>query len=714
MSFLFPSLALLGAALAAVPVLVHLLTRRRRRRVAWGAMEFLLASSRRRQTWLRWSEWLLLALRVAVVLMVGAFLAKPLVPDAFAQWFGGQATTHLVLLDDSFSMAERTATGSAWDRATAAIGRLAEFASRRSTEGRIVLVHYSDAPDTRPFARDLTDGASDELTRRLATESPGVSAVGPVDALRRLSQLTNEAKAAGEACYTHVFSDFRSWNHECDPAFIAAVEALAAESEGLLLAPCATKPTANLTLTDLAFEPGPLAAGVEMTARLTVQNNGPSIAEGVTVLLRRDGQPLTTLGFDPIGPGEQAFQRCPARFAEVGEHTLTAELPPDSTPADNHRWLALKTPSSNEVRLFDGSTGGREGQVFAAALHPKGSATTGWHPRTKQSKRLQSLGDLSPTATICLLDPEQVSQQATRELERFVTNGGGLLLVLGPHTAPDFLKGPLVPFRFGTPAQAPWVEPQQPSLKITDHRVFQVFAGRRNSFLSLVRVTMRHTTGELPTNSEVKTLASLIDGTPLVLEHRLGKGRVITMLTPAAATGEGNEPWSNLATLPIFPILANELAGWLAQEKLRPNTLLVNDRAPRLTKEATRRLERLAEDHRVETTRSLAKGESFRFDMPGIYRMSTTESVDSPEWFAVNGDPREGNLEAPSVAQLKRLLGDVATVKNVEATFRETDNAPGGDESRLAACLLLGLLVAERALAYQSSYTNATTLGRTA
>ena len=711
MSFLFPSLALLGAALAAAPLLVHLLTRRRRRRVAWGAMEFLLASSRRRQTWLRWSEWLLLALRVAVVLMAGVFLAKPLVTDAFAQWFGGQTTTHLVLLDDSYSMAERTAKGSAWDRATTAIGRLTEFASRRSTEGRIVLVHYSKEVDADPISVDLADGASDELVRRLAADSPGVSAAGPVEALRRLARLTDEAKAAGEACYSHVFSDFRSWNHERDPAFVAAVEALAAQSDGLLLAPCAAKPTANLTIAELAFEPGPHAAGVEMTARVAVQNNGPSIAEGVTVMLRRDGEPLTTLGFDPIGPGEQAFQRCPVRFADVGEHTLTAELPADSTPADNRRWLALNVPASNEVRLFDGSTGGQEGQVFAAALHPKGNAATGWHPITKRSHRLQSVGDLSQTAAVFLLDPEKISRQADEELQRFVTEGGGLLLVLGPHTAPDFLKEPLVPFPIGTPAQTPWVEPQRPSLKVTDHPVFQVFAGGRNSFLSLVRVTMRHTTGDLPSGSELKTLASLTDGSPLVLEHRLGKGRVITILTPAAATGEGDEAWSNLATLPIFPVLANELAGWLAQERLRPSTLLVNEMAPRLAKEATRRWERCDEDHRVETTRSLANGESVRFDMPGVYRMSTLGSVDPPVWFAVNVDPLEGDLEAPSVAELKRLLGGSVTVKNAEETFRETDNTQGGDESRLAACFLLGLLMAERALAYQSSHTDATALG---
>ena len=46
-SFVHPSLAPLALGLAAVPLVIHLINRRRFRRVPWAAMGFLLAASRR-------------------------------------------------------------------------------------------------------------------------------------------------------------------------------------------------------------------------------------------------------------------------------------------------------------------------------------------------------------------------------------------------------------------------------------------------------------------------------------------------------------------------------------------------------------------------------------------------------------------------------------------------------------------------------------------
>lgn len=71
-TFFYPWLALAGAAAAAVPVIVHLLNRRRFRVVQWAAMDFLREAVTRSRRILELRDLLLLLLRVLCLLAFGA------------------------------------------------------------------------------------------------------------------------------------------------------------------------------------------------------------------------------------------------------------------------------------------------------------------------------------------------------------------------------------------------------------------------------------------------------------------------------------------------------------------------------------------------------------------------------------------------------------------------------------------------------------------
>ncbi|MDP6086803.1 MAG: BatA domain-containing protein, partial [Nitrospinota bacterium] len=66
-SFLNP-IFLWGAVGAAVPIFVHLIHRRRTRTVRFALMEFLLQSQKRKSRRFKLKEWLLLAIRTAMIL----------------------------------------------------------------------------------------------------------------------------------------------------------------------------------------------------------------------------------------------------------------------------------------------------------------------------------------------------------------------------------------------------------------------------------------------------------------------------------------------------------------------------------------------------------------------------------------------------------------------------------------------------------------------
>lgn len=126
-------LVIAGGALTAVPIVIHLLNRRRVKRVEWAAMAWLLAALKRHQRRLRLENWLILALRVAAILLLGVALAHPVLTDsALAGLTGAKRSVYLVL-DTSASTGARREARSVSDAVKAEAGTVLEGLASEDT-----------------------------------------------------------------------------------------------------------------------------------------------------------------------------------------------------------------------------------------------------------------------------------------------------------------------------------------------------------------------------------------------------------------------------------------------------------------------------------------------------------------------------------------------------------------------------------------------------
>src|SRR4051794_18884098 len=98
-------LLLWGLAGASLPILIHLLNRRKFREERWAAMRFLLAAIRKNQKRVRVEQWLLLAVRTLIIILVALAMSQPFL-EAFgvADLLRGQRRHWVVVLDGSMSM----------------------------------------------------------------------------------------------------------------------------------------------------------------------------------------------------------------------------------------------------------------------------------------------------------------------------------------------------------------------------------------------------------------------------------------------------------------------------------------------------------------------------------------------------------------------------------------------------------------------------------
>lgn len=106
LSFGSVSMLLWGLAIS-VPIILHLLRKRKSRTVAWGAMRFLQAAMVRRSKRFQFWRFLLLLLRVAALLALALAVARPLLDDSKGRGLEGQSETrtlNILVLDTSYSM----------------------------------------------------------------------------------------------------------------------------------------------------------------------------------------------------------------------------------------------------------------------------------------------------------------------------------------------------------------------------------------------------------------------------------------------------------------------------------------------------------------------------------------------------------------------------------------------------------------------------------
>lgn len=113
---LHPGILALGAAAAAIPLIIHLLSRRKVRPVQWAAMTWLLAALKKHQRRLKLENLIVLLLRMAALVLLGLGLARLVLTDSSLSILAKPKRSVILLLDTSYSTAARDGARSVSDR----------------------------------------------------------------------------------------------------------------------------------------------------------------------------------------------------------------------------------------------------------------------------------------------------------------------------------------------------------------------------------------------------------------------------------------------------------------------------------------------------------------------------------------------------------------------------------------------------------------------
>lgn len=756
-----------GFLLVLLPLLIHLINMLRHRRVHWAAMDFLLQAYKQHRRWIWLKQFLLLLLRVFAVALLVAMLAQWVTRGQWLNLFGGRATHHYVLLDDSFSMSDRAGGASAFELGLQAIQRIGAQAANEDTLQKFTLIRFSRAArladlngddasvaEIADFNAEIVAPNFDVILeqRRNTFEVTDLS-IGPVAALAAIQRLVEDSIDENRVIY--VVSDFRANPWDSPMEIREKLRDLEQSPANIQLVSCAATVRHNLAITDLQPAQETQAAGVPLLVNVTVRNFGPDTARNVQLNVRTtffdSDAPLVenpaqgssridempTVLIEEIEPGQSVTRRVQAYFPRPGRHVVEATLPEDAVAADNRRWCVIDIPASESVLIVDGSPEQRHAYFLASAFRPGGRANTGILPEIKAPDFLR---DASPQVlqdyhAVFLLDVPRLDDRAIENLELYATAGGGVAFFVGPEADLDFYTQRL--FRSGTgifplPVQSEDFLPpddfrEAPDIVFSDHPVFEVFSGERNPLIRLITVQqyVRPPVRWKPDpDSTVQIAASLRNQMPLVVERRFGEGRIMAFLAPV-------EPgWTNWGNDPSFVVVALKLQSYLAAgrrdfdsrpvgtpivvslevDKFRQDLQFI---APGDTPETRTVIDRSAARASADSPiMSAAIGQSLidgqvQTDRSGIYEAwpVTTSGQADVRRFALNVDPQGGDLRLVDSRDLLNALSPVkAEFRSAEEFTYELAGLGGSNRSLLLMGLLLMLLIGEQALAYSASY----------
>src|SRR5205807_3863566 len=157
-----------GFSLVSVPIIIHLLNRRRFKILHWAAMDFLLEAARMNRKRVQMEHLIVLLLRCVAIALVVLAVSRPVSTSGALSKLPG-ARDHverIVVLDDSASTGEKQGDKTAFDEEKRLVSELITDLARERPGDLITIIRGSRARHPDLVSSEAKSGRTDELDRK--------------------------------------------------------------------------------------------------------------------------------------------------------------------------------------------------------------------------------------------------------------------------------------------------------------------------------------------------------------------------------------------------------------------------------------------------------------------------------------------------------------------------------------------------------------------
>ena len=469
-----------AAGAASIPIIIHLLNRKRFRIVVWAAMKFLLAAQKQNTRRMRLEQLILLAVRTLLVLLVVLAMASvmPWAENVWAHFWpegGGFVkvksgrTYKIIVLDASLSMNQLVQGKTAFERAREMAIKLALDSGQG--DGFSVLL-MKEVP-TWIVAEAAQDG------RKVAAEIKTLEAThGNTSAASTLNMVAAklaEASSRYTSREVYFFTDMQrtTWVSSLGPVSAkegkgekSPLEEIQKRARTIFVDVVGKDGAGNLAVTDLRLGESLVTAKASVSISGVVQNFGkePRTRVRVALLVGQAGEgandPMSLrvqkqdyFDFPANGHGTVNFAY---KFPAPGTYAVQMRLlgndqeaggsrPVDDLEPDNARTLIVTVREQVPIMVVNGKPAvdrfDKATEYLRLALNPfpanQPPEDAPLRPKVVSAAQFADAneGDLTSYDCLFLCDVSQIGTGEQRRLENHLRRGGGVVVSMGDQAA---------------------------------------------------------------------------------------------------------------------------------------------------------------------------------------------------------------------------------------------------------------------------------------
>lgn len=549
MTFLNP-FVLFGLAAAAIPILIHLLNKRKLRTIEFSTLTFLKELQKNTMRKITIRQWLLLLLRTLVVIFLVLAFSRPALKGDFGIIGSHAKTSLLIILDNTASMELHNEKGTYLDQAKE---QALQIVSMMEENDDAIVIRLSDLPSLtmesashdRQKLQSLIQGTSVSIVHRTIDEALRSGS----ELLQRSKNINKEVYILSDGQMSTLHSEVKKKKDDA-PVFDQNVKFFYSQFNSM--------PHNNIGIERISIPPTLLQRNKPVVVTAVVKNYGSSRVENHLVSMSIGTARVMQKNISLQGgeTGTLEFTYTPTR---TGFITGSIRLEDDEFEPDNVRYFSLPIPDNISVTLV--STDEQHARFISTALNTVNTLSS---PSFITLHRL-SPAHLSTTAArasdvIILSGIKNVSDQQRLLFASYVNDGGSILFF--PSTDSLFSRYSYLA-QFGiSEFRMSVMKPPGTQFGAIDIQ-FPIFTGMFDPLQS------KNQTVESPDvvrslvvalTPAVRPIISLSNDVPFLWMTEHGKGRMLGFSVPAT-TG-----WSNFPLKGIFVPLINQSVIYLASQ----------------------------------------------------------------------------------------------------------------------------------------------------
>ncbi|HZS47863.1 MAG TPA: hypothetical protein VFC63_22525, partial [Blastocatellia bacterium] len=364
----------------------------------------------------------------------------------------------------------------------------------------------------------------------------------------------------------------------------------------------------------------------------------------------------------------------------TGPNRCVIEVSGDDFTVDDKDYFVINREEQSKALIVETATRGR-----SESFYLRNALTTGENlpfALTVKSAGSVSPAELSQNKVIILNDASGLQSGVIAQLSKFVEQGGGLIISVGPHTTTDEFNSA---FKSISPASLrDAVQPRGEYVVMshlkTDHPIFSLF--QESGTLASAHVSgYFHSTP----NEGASVLATLEDGSPALIEGSFGRGKVLLF------TSTFDAGWNDLPLSPFYLPLVRQMMRYLGETEASASYNIGQPFAVPAGKDGQPPAVDMPNGERLMTHTLNANDELIVTPTePGFYHL---RYADQPGFVAANLNSGESDLSKLDVPQFVATVTG-ANVNDVRKGVTSVDPDPDEIESRQRVWWILLVIAA--------------------